>query len=55
MDVLLVTTGEVYCDTGRHDGQMRVDFRGSAYMDAEEFARYAEADLTVVIAEPEPA
>lgn len=38
-----------YCDMGRHNGQMRVDFTGTIYMDRDEFERYCALGLRVSI------
>jgi hypothetical protein len=50
VDVAIVESAPIVCDTGPHQGQQRVDFRGSAYLTGAEADGYPGRNgLTVVL------
>ncbi len=52
MDSRVEEKGPVYCDTGRHAGQWRVDFTGCIYLSEEEFTRYSADGMRIALGTP---
>jgi hypothetical protein len=51
VEVQIVESAPIVCDTGPHQGQLRVDFRGSAYLTDEDAANYpGRVGLSVILA-----